>query len=434
MPIHRLCVVEQKTVRPAIGREKGPVGADVKKRTLDYETALSVCLESAGSPVETETVALEQSLGRVLRKDMVCDVFVPPFDRATVDGYAVRSIDLRNAASVRPVKLELAGAIPAGFMAKRALSPGETLRIMAGAPVPKGADAVVKMEVTSCWDVQTVMFYSKVGDNDHIVSKGRDLQPGQVMVRAGETVTPAMVGILAAGGASRVPVSRSLRVGIISTGSELIDAGSAQPQSGIHNVNGYALFALANAAGAVTVNFGSVMDSQESLRKRVDAALGMDILLLSGGVSSGAYDIVRETLKQAGVTDLLPRVNVKPGKPLFFGKKDRTLVFGLPGNPVSSFVNFHLFVRPVIARLAGKSRCGLRNGQAKILAGRILRPGPRSFLRAKLKECDAGLWVDIPAEQRAGAFSPMMDTDVLVDVPENTRWLKENEKVRVLYL
>jgi molybdopterin molybdotransferase len=166
----------------------------------------------------------------------------------------------------------------------------------------------------------------------------------------------------------------------------------------------------------------------------LNCGMGMDILLLSGGVSVGDYDIVHETLQLAGVEEVFWRVKVKPGKPLFFGKKGNTLIFGLPGNPVSSVVNFNLFVRPVLDKLSGKNVWGLRTGNARILSNRILKPGRRTFLRGKIREANASLGVEIIAEQRSGVFSPMMDADVLLEIPEDMKILKEGDVVKVYYL
>jgi molybdopterin molybdotransferase len=431
MSIHQLRVSETENFH---GQEKRKERPDFERRLLDYDEALAVCLGSVEEKIPAEIVRLEEGLGRVLRKDMESEVFVPPFRRSMMDGYAVRKEDVRWASPAKPVKLRMKGEIPAGFKSDRALFPGETFRIMTGAPVPDGADAVIRLENTSCWDGETVIFFDSAGENDYIVPMGQDLSPGMVTARAGETVTPAMVGVLAASGVSRIPVSKILKVGIISTGSELSTAGSKVCDGKIYDINSHSLFALAKAAGASPVNMGVVRDKTRDLYDKIAAAGDMDVLLLSGGVSVGDYDIVHETLMEAGVTEIFWRVKVKPGKPLFFGKKGKTLVFGLPGNPVSSLVNFNLFVRPVLDKLSGKTSWGLRKGSARIIGNLILAPGRRKFLRGKISEIDASLCVEIIAEQRSGIFSPMMRADVLLEVAEETRALKEGDIVNVYYL
>ncbi|MFA6010587.1 MAG: gephyrin-like molybdotransferase Glp [Desulfobacteraceae bacterium] len=423
-----------KSIPGVFDQEKRKTRPDFARGLLDYREALRMCLESVKSPVETCEISLEESLSRVLRKDMESVVYVPPFNRTMMDGYAVRSADIKSACAGKPVRLVLTGEIPAGFSSDRTVKSGETMRIMTGAAVPQGADAVVKLEGTSCWDGRTVLFFDTVGENPYIIYKGQDLAPGMVTARTGQTVTPAMVGIFAASGVSSVTVSRNITLGIISTGSELVRAGSVPADGQIYDINGYSLFALAKAAGASPVSLGAVKDKSMDLLTLLDFGNGMDILLLSGGVSVGDYDIVHETLQRAGVEEIFWRVKVKPGKPLFFGKKGNTLIFGLPGNPVSSVVNFNLFVRPVLDKLAGKTTWGLRTGHAKILNNRILKSGRRTFLRGKIRESNASLGVEIIAEQRSGVFSPMMNADVLLEIPEDMKILKEGDVVRVYYL
>lgn len=434
MPSHKTTLSLPKSIYGISGQEKRKTRPDFARGLLDYREALLRCLESVKSPVETCEISLEESLGRVLRKDMECAVYVPPFNRSMMDGYAVRSADIKSASAGKPVKLLLTGEIPAGFSTTRSVNPGETMRIMTGAAVPHGADAVVKLEVTSCWDGRTVMFFDSAGENNYIIPRGQDLAPGVVIARAGQIVTPSMVGVFAASGISQVTVSRNVTLGIISTGSELVRAGSVPSEGQIYDINGYSLFALAKAAGVNPLNLGTVKDKAADLFAILNQGMGFDILLLSGGVSVGDYDIVHETLQLAGVEEIFWRVKVKPGKPLFFGKKGTTLIFGLPGNPVSSVVNFNLFVRPVLDKLSGKITWGLRTGYARILSNRILKPGRRKFLRGKIREANACLGVEIIAEQRSGVFSPMMNADVLLEIPEDMKILKEGDLVKVYYL
>lgn len=434
MSHYKTTLAVPKSIHGVSGQEKRKTRPDFARGLLDYREALLMCLESVESSVEIEEIPLEESLGRVLRKDMESVVYVPPFNRSMMDGYAVRTADIKSASAGKPVKLLLTGEIPAGFSSDRTVKPGETMRIMTGAVVPRGADAVVKLEVTSCWDGRTVMFFDSVGENNYIIYKGQDLAPGVLTARAGQAVTPAMVGVFAASGVDRVKVSRNITLGLISTGSELVRAGSVPVAGQIYDINGYSLFALAKAAGLSPVNLGAVKDKSSDLLAMLNCGMGMDILLLSGGVSVGDYDIVHETLQLAGVEEVFWRVKVKPGKPLFFGKKGNTLIFGLPGNPVSSVVNFNLFVRPVLDKLSGKNVWGLRTGNARILSNRILKPGRRTFLRGKIREANASLGVEIIAEQRSGVFSPMMDADVLLEIPEDMKILKEGDVVKVYYL
>jgi molybdopterin molybdotransferase len=347
-----------------------------------------------------------------------------------MDGYVVKADDVRRASPQTPVILSQIDDVPAGRMSSKQVGHGQTIRIMTGACVPGGADAVIKVETTHKNDEQ-VEFFEGVGENPYIIAKGQDLSPGDTAARSGSVITPAMMGVLAACGTARVTVSRKPRIAIIPTGSELGQPGHPLRPDQIYDINSLALFGLCMAAGTTPVNAGIVQDRCGDLLAMLNRHQDKDILLLTGGVSVGDYDIVHETLVRAGVEEIFWRVKVQPGKPLFFGKRDKTLIFGLPGNPVSSFVNFHLFVRPVIDKMSGKRQWGCETTEARVLNNRILKPGRRKFLRGKTRRTNTRLEIEVLPEQRSGVFSPMMNTDALVEVPGDVHLLKSGEIVTV---
>lgn len=410
--------------------EKRSDGPEFSRPLLEYQEALSICLSSVETHLSTEEVAVENSLGRVLRHDHVCQVHVPPWNRAMMDGYAVKASDVCRASSQQPVTLAQIDDVPAGRMSSKKLGHGETIRIMTGASVPEGANAVIKVEVTHK-SGDHVEFFEPVGENPYIIPKGQDLAPGDIAGRSGSLITPAMMGVLAACGTCRITVSRKPEIAIIPTGSELARPGQAIRPDQIYDINSLSLFGLCLSAGTIPVNAGIVQDRSDDLLAKLNQHLDKDLILLTGGVSVGDYDIVHETLVKAGVEEIFWRVRVQPGKPLFFGKRGKTLVFGLPGNPVSSFVNFNLFVRPVIDRLLGKCEWGNEITTARVTNNRILKPGRRKFLRGKIRRANTCLEVEILPEQRSGVFSPMLNTDALIEVPGDVQLLKSGELVTV---
>ncbi len=397
---------------------------------MEYPDALSRCLSSVEAGLATEVLPLEHSLGRVLRQDQISDVHVPPWNRSMMDGYAVKSNEVRGASANHPVVLSQIDEVPAGRISSKTIGPGQTVRIMTGACVPEGADAVIRLENTQRTG-DRVEFFESVGENPYVVPKGQDLSPGNVAAGAGNVISPAMIGVLAACGICRIPVTLKPRVAIISTGSELVQPGIPIAPGQIYDINSHALYALSLAAGAAPLNAGIVQDKAADLLQMLNKHFDKDVILLSGGVSVGDYDIVHETLVRAGVEEIFWRVKIQPGKPLFFGKRGKTFLFGLPGNPVSSFVNFHLFVRPVIDKLLGKNSYGNEIIEARVTDNRILKPGRRKFLRGRLQWTQTRLEVEVLAEQRSSVFSPMQHTDVLIEVPGEVNLLRSGEVVRV---
>jgi molybdopterin molybdotransferase len=294
-------------------------------------------------------------LGQVLAEDVVSDIDMPPFDKSLMDGYAVRSADLSDGKALLTVVEELT----AGQTPKRALAAGQATRIMTGAPIPAGADAVVMIERTRPASDDRVQIEDRPPrPGQNIMPRGREMRRGEIILSAGAPLRPQEFGVLATVGRITIAVIPRPRVTILSTGDEIVDA-SQKPQPGqIRNGNGPMLQAQVARAGGIPQYLGISHDRAEELRSRIKQGLQSDIFVLSGGVSAGKLDLVPGALQELGVQAHFHKVEMKPGKPVFFGTWKKTLVFGLPGNPVSALACFELFVRPSIRRLAGHEKPG----------------------------------------------------------------------------
>jgi len=318
--------------------------------------ALALCLAEATkvTPFPSERLPLDYILGRVTSEDIQSESDSPPFDKALMDGFAVRSDDLRSGGELSVLEEITAGQVPT-----RAVEPGTASRIMTGAPLPDGADAVVRIEDAD-FDAagSTVRFsISQIKAGENILRRGAAMAKGEIVLKSGRWIRPQELGLLAELGKAEIAIRRQPRVAVLATGDELVPV-SQTPQPGqIRNSNETMLAAQIVRSGGLAEKLGIARDERTHLAEKIRAGLKCDLLLLSGGVSAGTRDLVPSELAAAGVREIFHKVNVKPGKPVWFGVKEdadsRCLVFGLPGNPVSSMVCFELFTRPVIRRLLG---------------------------------------------------------------------------------
>lgn len=311
----------------------------------EAQSKISVIAQRAPAVVQMATADL---LGCVLAEKIVSDVDLPPFRKSMMDGYAVQSVDCKSS----NVILQVVEEITAGKMPSKTIQSGQAARIMTGAPVPDGADAVVMVEQTGL-DGDRVTIKSEVRRDQNIQPIGREMKSGETVVPAGTLVRPVELALLATLGHTSVRVFPSPELAIITTGDEIV-APDRKPKPGqIRNSNAAMLQGQCVIAKAKPRYLGIARDERNHLRQMIADGLTSDMLILSGGVSAGKLDLVPEVLQELDVTPHFHKIAMKPGKPLFFGSKDKTLVFGLPGNPVSSFVGFELFVRPAIHRFRG---------------------------------------------------------------------------------
>lgn len=372
---------------------------------LSVEEARARILTAILGPTRGETVSVAEALGRTLAAPVVAHLDLPPWDNSAMDGYAVRSADTAAASDAAPVRLIVVGDVAAGVRPGRAVERGEAVRIATGAPMPRGADAVVPVEATTPADAEgrpigprgrafglevapACLVHEGVAAGASVRRRAEDTHAGDVVAEAGRLVTPAVVAVAAGVGLAMLEVRTRPVVGVLATGDELRPAGAAGGGATIPDSNGPALRALVDAAGGDGLRLGIGADTLQDVRARLCAGLteGAHVIVVSGGVSMGPYDHVRTAFGEVGSVDLW-RVAVQPGKPFAFGTAPRpgggppVLLFGLPGNPVSTFVTFELFVRPAIRRLLGRARL-LRPTDRGILAEPVATsPGRRAYLR-----------------------------------------------------
>ncbi len=310
-----------------------------------------------------EMVELPKSVGRILAEDIAADMDIPPFDRSQMDGYAVRSIDTVDA----PVELGLVGESAAGRGWHNTLRAGEAVAIMTGAPVPAGADAVQKIELTRhiAENESRVEILEPTNAGQHIVGAGAEIEKGTSIFQIGERITANMIAPMASFGYSRVMAGSLPRVSILGTGSEIVEIDETPGLDQIRNSNSVMLEVLASRVGATTRILSNAKDDLTALKGTIEAAAAdSDVLILTGGVSVGKYDLTKLAISELGAEIFFERVRLKPGKPAVFARLNETLIFALPGNPVSAAVTFHLFVRPALSILQGARSFEPRAGHA----------------------------------------------------------------------
>jgi molybdopterin molybdotransferase len=354
-------------------------------------------------------------LGRVLAENVTSDLDLPPYDKAMMDGYAVRSADLVDGRGV----LNVGEEITAGRLPEQSVGRGSAARIMTGAPLPAGADAVVMIEFSRRLDDGRVAIEDKPPKpGQHIMPRGKEMRTGDVVLSSGSVLTPVAMGLLATVGRTSALLVPSPRVAIISTGDELVEAGTRPEGAHIRNSNGPMLAAMAARVGASPEYLGIAPDERAALRSLIDRGLQFDSVVLSGGVSAGTLDLVPAVLQEAGVATQFHRVAMKPGKPIFFGVGPRgTAVFGLPGNPVSSLVCFELFVRPSLLRMAGHSSVITRPVRASLGADFKHRSDRPTYHPAVLVESTESRSVRPVAWLGSADLKALADANALVLFP-----------------
>jgi molybdopterin molybdotransferase len=378
---------------------------------LSYDDALARILATA-VPLATEHVPLEHARGRALAEELLAPCDLPPFDNSMVDGYAVRAASVRRASESVALSLPIGMEIPAGSWPSRALQAGEAARIFTGAPIPEGCDAVVMVEDTEeDGDAPGRVTLRHPGSGSYIRRRGSDIAAGSVAIPAGTTLGAGEIGLLAALNITSVPCVRRPRVGILSTGDELVAVGQGALSPGqIRDSNGPALIAAIEEAGGVVVGRAHATDTPEAVADAFQSLAGCDVLISSGGVSVGDHDHVKAVLEAQGSLDFW-RIAIKPGKPLAFGSLGQAQFFGLPGNPVSSLVTFELFVRPLLRRLAGHTKVQRPQLTVTLATPLSHAPGRREFVRASL---DDTLHATPTGAQGSHRTSSMVGADVLI--------------------
>ncbi len=393
------------------------------------------------TPLAAESIPLEQSLNRILADAIIANVNLPPFANSAMDGFAVQAQDTAAATPKTPVPLRVVMDIPAGYAPQRPIYAGEAARIMTGAPIPDGADAVVPVEQTdSDWSNQQsaplpeyVHIYSSAQPNDNIRPIGENIQPGQTVINKGIRIGAAEMGMLAALGCANVTVFRQPRIVILSTGDELVGVNDPLKPGQIRDVNGYTLTALVRNAGSIPIRLPIARDNLDAVRKLFHDALAQqpDMIVSSAGVSVGAADMIRTVLDELGEVRFW-RINIRPGKPLAFGHVQGVPFFGLPGNPVSAMVTFEVLVRPAINQMANNQ------DSSKIIEAvtdeDITSDGRRSYLRVTLDTRNGKAIARLTGTQSSGALVSMVLADGLLIVPEDVQHVPAGSELPVLLL
>jgi molybdopterin molybdotransferase len=380
----------------------------------------------------SETVSLADALARVLAEDVVADSDLPPFNRAQMDGYAVRSADTAQAGTRR---LRIIGESAAGRGWKGEMKAGEAVRIMTGAPVPAGADSVQKVEVTSEAD-GLVEIAEPTRPGQFIVNRASEIKAGETVLRAGEEINAARMAALASFGYAEVRVGSRPRVAVIATGSELVRVEERPRADQIRDSNSYSLSAYAQLAGAEVERLPLAADDPQLLQREIQAAAARsDVLILSGGVSMGVYDFTKVALRALAAELFFERVSLRPGKPTVFARLGKTLIFGLPGNPVSVSVTFNLFARTALRQMQGCQETALTEEWAQ-LARRVKGALEReSYLPAYLRTDEAGRLLAEPLKWGGSSdFVAFTRATALIIVPAGVSYLEAEETVRMVRL
>ncbi len=397
---------------------------------ITVEKALGIILSNLPER-KIEQVPFQASLGRVLAEDLTATCDIPPFDRSAMDGYAVAASDAEHA----PVELEIAGEIRAGGGLPQTLPPGKAMSIMTGAPVPRPADAVqVVEECRLSEDGRRVTINKPVHAGDNIAPRGSEATSGEVVLRAGHRIGPAEIAVMATFGYSRVRVWKVPEIAVFATGDELVEVDQTPRPDQIRNSNAYCIIAQLQYMGLRSEYLGIVRDDKDELRQRMLEGLRKDVLIISGGVSMGEYDYVKDIFEELGLEILFSRVAIKPGKPTVFARKGDTLVFGLPGNPISALVTFECFVRPALGNLCGMAQSELHRMKGELLEDMEQNSGRMAFFPAWVYWEEGGLKVDPLPWKSSADIIGFAGANATYIFPRGKPRMRKGETVEVMLL
>lgn len=406
---------------------------DAMQGLTPLEEAQKIVLES--TPVlGLEKIPLLDTLGRVLGEDIIVERDNPPWDNSAMDGFAVRWDDIKREHPIdKPVTLNVIEDVPAGKMPTKTVGPGQAIRIMTGAPIPKGADTVLKIEDTE-QTPDSVRVFKPEPKGSNIRPQGEDVKKGERIIAKGTPVRPGEAGMLAILAKSFVFVHQRPRVAILSTGDELADLDERYSEEKIINSNSYGIAAAVQDAGGIPFLLGIAKDNPAALKEKISHGLTADILVLSGGVSMGDYDFTKAVFQDLGAAMNFWKLAIKPGQPLAFGKIQGKLAFGLPGNPVSSMVTFEQLVRPAMLKMGGHRSYGRPVVQALFQEKFSKRTDRRHFLRGVLTNEGGVFKVWTTGDQGSGILTSMVKANCLIDVPMDVERLNPGDPISVQLL
>jgi molybdopterin molybdotransferase len=410
------------------------------QQDISVERALSIVLGDVAI-LPSEMAPLHDVLGRVLAAPVIARESLPPFANSSMDGFALRASDVSQATPDRPVTLNVVGEVAAGAPYEGVVGPGEAVRITTGAPVPRGADAVVPVEDTgqARHEVlgalpEMIRVARSLATGDYIRLPGEDVQAGDTVLSAGVVIRPQEIGLMASLGYASVAVIRRPRVGVLATGDELVGVNDDLAPGKIRNSNGYAQAAQVTLAGGEPVLLGVARDTVLDLRERLHQGLeaGVDVFVSSAGVSVGAYDVVTHILREEGVVGFW-RVRMRPGKPLTFGHYRNTPYFGLPGNPVSAMVSFERFVRPALLKMGGHTK--LTRPQVPVTVTRRVRSdGRESYVRAVVEKVNGEYSAAPTGRQGSHMMTSLARANALIIIPEGVREVSAGSELTAIMI
>lgn len=403
-----------------------------KQELIPVEQARALLLDTVNT-LETEKVPLIEALGRISAKNQTSDIDISPFDHSAMDGFAVVASDLANATPEAPIELPVIDEIPAGAYYDKVLQPGTCVRIMTGAPIPDGANAVVKYEIVTNLENDgrapgRVAFSAPTSAGDNIRQKGEEIAAGEVAIKAGEPLSPAGAGLLASCGLSQVEVYKRPRVAVIPIGSELVEPDTLPLPGQIRDGNSYAIGASVVRAGGIPHLYSIVPDDKDMLAAAVlEAVEESDFVVTSGGASNGDFDYIQQVVKEQGEL-FMDFVNMRPGKAQTFGLVKNTPVFGLSGNPAAAYCGFEMLVRPALRKMQGYATLDRPRVWARLSRDMKKKDSRRIYLRSTLERLDDGSLQVRPAKsQSSGLFSPFQSGNCLAILPEGVPASKKVE-------
>ena len=393
---------------------------------ITFEQALKHILDNT-KELGVERVFAENAVGRVLMEDVYSKIEMPPFNKSAMDGYALKAKDVKNA----PVTLKNIGLIQAGQMFKKEIKRGECVKIMTGAAIPEGADAVVMVEKTQVL-AKSIEIMSSVAKGENICAQGKDIQKGQRLLKARTVISTSDISVLASTGRQYVKVIQKPKVAVLNTGGEIVPAGHRLNNRQIYNSNGPQFLALLKSDRIDPSFLGIAKDEPNELKKAFQKGLEKDVLLISGGVSMGDYDLVPDVLKSLGVKTIFHGVKTKPGRPLLFGRRDNTIVFGVPGNPVSNFLAYYIYIRPALYKKQGYACCKPKFAEGIITESFRQAVGRRHFAPVKISKKGSQNYLTLVRAHGSADILALSKADGFMVVDENVSTVKAGSKIQFL--